>query len=366
MLSELSKLVSIPSTYPSEKNIGDYVHSMLKKNGIKVQKQYIDTHRFNVLAEKGTGPSSILLYAHLDTVGVVDGWKTDPFALTVKGDKAYGLGAWDMKAGLVANLITFLNTTSKRKIKLAICVDEENISTGGYKLINSSFMKDVACVISTEPAFAHGLQGVVVGRIGRAVFDVTIRGKSYHFAKYNPQIDISYPLSDFIQKLKKMCRINGDKKEFVFIRKIESHTVGMSVPENVHLQLDASILPPHTTQTMLERIRLIAQTVQKKHDQVNIDITLHPRTTPFLNPYSINEGNAYLSHLKKSIRAVTGKRAIPYFRSSVADENIFGAEGITTLGIGPVGEGAHSANEYVLLSSVTKLINILSEFIHRA
>lgn len=365
IMRQLEKIVSIPSTYPHEKKMGEYVYALLKKTGFTVQKQYIDATRFNVLAEKGTGDRSILFYAHLDTVDAVSGWKTDPHTLTVNGDKAYGLGAWDMKAGLLANILAAQKSTPKNvKIKLVFCVDEEYISRGGHALMKNTFMYDVACVISTEPAFQHGVQGIVTGRIGRSVYDVTIAGPSHHFAFYDPQKDINRALSDFIQATQKLFKKTGDKKQFVFVRSIESKTVGMSLPERISLQLDSSVLPPHTHASVLSFLTSEAGKIEKKYKSFfSFTVKKHDRETPFLEPYSVEKENRSLKALQKSVLSVTKRRAVPYFRSSVADENIFGARGIPTLGIGPRGGNAHGANEWVSLRSINELVAILSHFI---
>jgi acetylornithine deacetylase/succinyl-diaminopimelate desuccinylase-like protein len=366
--NQLNRLVSISSESPHEQKMGEYVFTLLKDLGFAVTKQYIDSERYNVLAEKGTGKKSILFYAHLDTVGVVEGWKTNPLKLTVIGDKAYGLGAWDMKAGLLANIIAIQKSDVKNiKLKLVFCVDEEYISKGGHAFIKSPFMNDVVCVISTEPAFSHGIQGVVTGRIGRAVYDVSLVGKAHHFAFYDPKKDINNALSDFIQETQKLYKKNGDKKQFVFARSIESHSIGMSLPERISLQLDSSVLPPHTHTSVLAFLKKSAKKIEKKYKSFFVlSVEKHIRETPFLEPYTVNPHDSYLEKLKKSIQAITQKRAIPYFRSSVADENIFGSHGITTLGIGPIGDNAHGANEWVSLSSIQKLTDILSHFISLA
>ena len=41
---------------------------------------------------------------HTDTVEYIDGWDSDPFELTKKDGKLYGLGVCDMKGGIAAML----------------------------------------------------------------------------------------------------------------------------------------------------------------------------------------------------------------------------------------------------------------------
>lgn len=368
ILSQLETFVSLNSMYPHEQKMGEYVLNLLRESGFIVQKQYIDSQRFNVLAEKGSGKKSLLFYAHLDTVGVVEGWKTDPFKLTIMGDKAFGLGAWDMKAGLLANIIAFQKCNPKNiKLKIVFCVDEEYISLGGHALIKSPFMDDVACIVSTEPAFQHGLQGIVTGRIGRAVYDGTLTTKSQHFARYEPKYDVNIAFADFIYELKKLYKKRGDKKQFIFARTVESKVVGLSIPEKITFQLDSSVTPPNTHESILKSLVSITRKIEKKYKSLfSFAINVHKRETPFLESYSINAQNEYLRVLRKSVATVTKIAAIPYFRSSVADENIFGSRNIPTLGIGPTGGNAHGANEWVSINSIRVLVRILTHFISAA
>ena len=361
----LKHLVKAKSIYPEENHLTRWLVDFFGKNGLRVKKQKVEKNRYNLLIERGTGKKSILLYSHLDTVGITSGWSTNPFRLTFKKGKAYGLGAWDMKGGMAANILTFLTCQPKNiKLKLAFCVDEENISKGTYELIKSNFMSDVDCVISTEPAFRYGLHGIVTGRIGRAVYNVQIKGMAKHYNLYEPGIDPRIIASEFIQSLKKLNLKKNGKKQFVFVRSSESKAIGMSIPERIDIQLDSAILPPLTHQEMLMKLRNLARKIVVGYkNYFSLKINFIKRDTPFLNSYVINKNNAYLLSLKKTVKKILGKNAMPYFRSSVADENIFGANGITVLGIGPEGGNAHSPNEWVSLDSIKKLNKILLNFL---
>lgn len=362
--TNLKQFVETESIYPKEERLADNLYSFFKKKQLRCYKEPIGKNRYNIIVEKGSGPKSILLYSHLDTVGIVEGWKTDPLKLHVVDDKAFGLGAWDMKGGMAAEIAAFLQSNPKHyALKMVFCSDEEYISKGGYAFINSPFIQNVACVISCEPAFYHGLQGIVTGRIGRAVYDIHFVGQSTHYAFYKQNIDPNLVAAQFIQHITQLNKtINDEKKQFIFARKIDSQTIGMSIPQRTIVQLDSAILPPNTHKKMLEQLKKIASTLNKTYPSIRIDVSFVKRETPFLEPYEINADNIYLTRLKESVRKTTGKSPKPYFRSSVSDENLFGFSGIPTFGIGPIGGNAHAPNEWVSLSSLGALSTILTDF----
>lgn len=78
---------------------------------------------------------------HSDTVGYTAGWNTNPFELTQKDNKLYGLGTCDMKGGIAAFLeaLTEINLNIlDNGIKLYITYDEEIGFNGIKEIINSN------------------------------------------------------------------------------------------------------------------------------------------------------------------------------------------------------------------------------------
>lgn len=360
----LKKVVAINSVYPNEEKLIDFLFSYLKKRNIFVIKQKVSENRFNLLAEKGKGEKAVLFLSHADTVNLTGNWQTNPFQLTQKGDRLFGLGAWDMKGGLVVNLLTFLESNPKNyQFKLAITIDEENISLGGYTLAKSDFIKNVDCLISTEPAFRYGIKGMVIGRSGRAVYQVILSRPSLHSAFYHPKKDLNLVLADFINQIKSFYQEKGDKKRLIQIRKIRTENIGMSLVSKIEIELESMVIPPLSHQKVLERLKRGFEKILKRYDsKIKCEVNFYQRKTPFLEPYLIKKDNFYLKKLKQSVKDVTHQQALLYFRSSVADDNIFGAMGKIVLGIGPEGGNAHNVNEWVSLNSLIKLKEILTNF----
>ena len=127
----------------------------------------------------------------MDTVDVKEGWETNPFKAvekTVDGRRIiYGLGANDMKAGLVAILAGVDSENIKDySIKVAFACDEEFWSYGTVKLLESDFLDDVTLAISLEIGDFNrktSNQAIVLGRMGRSEYLFEITGIACHGAQ---------------------------------------------------------------------------------------------------------------------------------------------------------------------------------------
>jgi len=105
----LADLVRINSINPffgtgdtDERRIAARVAEMLAELGMEVRLHDAAPNRPSVVGRlrgEGGGPS-LMLYAHLDTVGVEE--MPEPFAGVVRDGRMYGRGTYDMKGGLAA------------------------------------------------------------------------------------------------------------------------------------------------------------------------------------------------------------------------------------------------------------------------
>ena len=120
------------------------------------------------------GGRTLLLCGHLDTVGVEG--MTDPFVPRVDGDRLYGRGAYDMKAGLAAALVACREAAARglagrgrRRV-----ADEEHASLGVQEVLAARLRADAAIV--TEPT--HG--EVVIAHKGFVWTEITVHGRAAH------------------------------------------------------------------------------------------------------------------------------------------------------------------------------------------
>lgn len=100
----IKKLIQIPSVSGEEKQIQEFIFGWLEQAGLDPEWQ-----GENLVARiAGVDESRALIFnAHVDTVSAGDpkAWSEDPFAGVVEGDKIYGLGASDEKAGVASLML---------------------------------------------------------------------------------------------------------------------------------------------------------------------------------------------------------------------------------------------------------------------
>jgi acetylornithine deacetylase/succinyl-diaminopimelate desuccinylase-like protein len=182
-IRDLAALVAIPSvsTLPKhEPNIraaGDWLMHQLTEMGMANVRRLDSPRPPSVFAEwivDDTAPT-VLIYGHYDVQPAepLDLWDSPPFELTEKGDRVYGRGATDDKAGVVGTF-TVLRTLKENGILPQVNIKlffegEEEIGSPNVSNIVSENRELLACdlVVSVDgaqpsieqPALMLGLRG---------------------------------------------------------------------------------------------------------------------------------------------------------------------------------------------------------------
>ncbi|MEM9258002.1 MAG: acetylornithine deacetylase [Bacteroidota bacterium] len=141
------------------------------------------------------GPATdggVILSGHLDVVPTVgQPWDTDPFTLTLKGDKLYGRGSCDMK-GFVAcclgSLPLLLRSRLKKPVYFAFSYDEEIGCMSGDQMaaaIRDTYSETPLGAIIGEPSMLQPM----VGQKGIMVYTTTVRGSQGHSSRVKQEVD---------------------------------------------------------------------------------------------------------------------------------------------------------------------------------
>ena len=142
----------------------------------------------NLIASAGRGDKGLILSGHTDTVPFDDSrWGSDPFVLTRRDDRLYGLGTSDMKAffALVIEAVRELDLSSlKQPLILLATADEESNMCGAQALVDAG-RKLGRHVVIGEPT---GLRPIRMHK-GIAMETVRLVGRSGHSS--NPVLGVS-------------------------------------------------------------------------------------------------------------------------------------------------------------------------------
>ena len=135
LLETLQKSIEINSILPHEADYATFLADEIGKLGLEPEWEEVAPGRPNVYAMAQLGPHDdlLLLTGHSDTVGIAAHWETNPFEPVLKNGRLYGLGAFDMKSGVVCALAAFKALVEDQtlhgklgRVAFAVTVDEES------------------------------------------------------------------------------------------------------------------------------------------------------------------------------------------------------------------------------------------------
>jgi len=142
-LQQLVALPSVSCAVPewdmSNRAVIDYLANCFADMGFNTQVMPLaQTGKANLVATLGSGAGGLVLAGHSDTVPYdADRWQSDPFALTEKDGKLYGLGATDMKGFfpvIIEAVKPYIGKTFKHPLVVLATADEESSMSGARAL----------------------------------------------------------------------------------------------------------------------------------------------------------------------------------------------------------------------------------------
>lgn len=363
MLDLFKKIISINSVCPAEHELSKFMFSYLTDLGFKLKEIVTGKDRINLIATIGKADKYLAFYSHLDTVPPDPNFKTNPFNLIIKDGLAKGLGASDMKGGLVCILEAAKWAVKENQaIKIILGVDEENISEGANDLVDSGLLSDINFLIAAESGqYSKNAQSVnlIFGRKGRIVFDLKVFGKSAHAADRDKGVNAIEAASRLITELSK---ITFDSHEFlgstdIIVEAINAEANGLSLPTECNIRCTILSTPLDSSEAVAEKIINTAKEIGAE-----IELKLKPRKTPYSESYQIDLEEPIINILQNSI--FIPQEIESFYCGSVADENVFANRlKIPVISLGPRGGACHTAEEWVDLKSMGNLIEIYKQII---
>lgn len=370
----LAELVKIESTNVGkfEEEIGNFVADWLEKEtGLPVVKDEFGPKRFNVVCKlEGEihDPAFISIH-HMDVVPAGEGWETDPFEPKIVGDRMYGRGAGDMKAGLAAGMLAFrdavkLNKKPKRDIIFIATADEEgNIMKGAMQALKSGYATKNSYALDHEPSGGE----ILIRHKGKTWFEITVKGAPAHGSMPWTGIDAIVGMSEVVLGIKRRIDALPVDDEFgqssVCFGTIEGGYNTNVVAEKCTITIDMRLAPPLTSEGSL---KLVEEAIEEACEKV-------PGLTGSYEviakrPYILQDDSSILlKELQEVVKEVTGSYTTTPVFTGYTDTGVIAAEtgNINCMSYGPVGMNYHQANEYVELDSVLTTYEVSKKITYR-
>lgn len=186
-----SRLIACPSVTPADAGALDVITDALESIGFAVHSFWAgdppDGPVRNLFATRGAGGPHFAFAGHSDVVPAGEGWATDPFAPTIRGDLLHGRGAVDMKGAVAA----FIAAAARVKdhpgtLSLIITGDEEGPAAHGTVALidwmDERGIRPDLCLVGEPTSSARLGDTVKIGRRGSVNMWIEVPGTQGHVA----------------------------------------------------------------------------------------------------------------------------------------------------------------------------------------
>jgi acetylornithine deacetylase len=318
----------------------------------------------NLIATLGEGDGGLVLAGHTDTVPYdANRWNSDPFTLTERDGKLFGLGATDMKGFfpvILEAVKPFLNQQLKHPLIVLATADEESSMNGARELAASGKPKARYAVIGepTELVPIRMHKGIMMEMI-------RVRGKSGHSS--NPALGVN-ALETMTHVMQTLMNLRGELQlkyrnpSFA----VQSPTLNLGcihggdganrICGECELHFDLRLLPGMDNAELRNTIQQRLTPLAESSGTDIVFSSLFEGIEPFNQPAD--------SELVKICEQLTGNSS---------DSVAFGTEapflqklGMQTVVLGPGSiNQAHQPDEFISLDQIEPAVKIVRELIQR-
>ena len=347
-LAELtSRLVEFDSVNPAlvpggggERAIALFVADWCAARGLEVE--IVGEERTSVIARRpgSGGGRSLLLNGHLDTVGGAG--MEAPFEPRIEDGRLYGRGAYDMKGALAALMVAVAEAPELRGDIVLTAVADEELASEGTEAVLERVTADAALV--AEPTELR----VAVAHRGFVGFEIETTGVAAHGSRPDLGVDAIAKMGPILVALEQLDRQlqHGPRHALagtgsVHASLIEGGQEMSSFPARCRLVGERRTIPGETAELVEQELRGLAGETTFRQIAAR-----DPYEAPVQHPF-----------VELVVQAAGGEQPVgaPFW----TDAALIAAAGIPTILYGPAGEGAHAEQEWVDLTSLVRLRDLV-------
>lgn len=373
MIKFLQELVQTRSQngVDPERNVAEAVVSKLREFGLKPQ-LIGSKERPSVMCVFGKGRSKkLFLNAHLDTVSAGDpkNWLHPPFSGKIVGNKMYGRGVADSKAGMVifcylAYALTQTKTKLNGQLILGFDADEESGNFSGFKHLIKKIGQVDAAMIGYP-----GIDEIVIASRGFLRLKITAYGKSAHTGSRSQKgVSAILKMNKIISALEELSLTKDSSLQdshfpkekttkgsfFWFGPKITVSQISGGqainvVPDKCFINVDIRLVPEQTKNQVLEQIKKSLKFGQ----DCQIDVLQYQEA------FETDPEEPIVKLLKRDAEKVLKKKIKLVASGGGSVGNVLGKMGIPTIaGFGVEFGNAHGVDEWINLETILPVAKI--------
>jgi acetylornithine deacetylase len=353
-LAELARsLVAIGSANPTlvaggagEREVARAVAEWLERAGLEVSVEEAAPGRPNVVgvARGSGGGRTLVLNAHTDTVGT-DAMR-NPGEARLEGGRLWGRGSYDMKGALAAIMVTGARARSaglRGDVVVAAVIDEEVESLGTSAFVDG-LQADGAIV--AEPTDEQ----LAVAHRGFVAFEIETRGRAAHGSRPDLGIDAIARMGHVLVGIERLdAELRAEPRHpllgsgSIHASLIEGGQEYSSYPARCLLRGERRTIPGETLAQVEEELRALVGDLDAR---IEAPFSREPLEAP-------GEDDPLVAAVRRHA-AADGVVGVPFW----TDAALLAAAGIPTVVIGPRGNGAHGAVEWVELASLERCADL--------
>ena len=362
MVQLLKELVSRESPTQDKKAVdacSSFLVSEFKKIGCRITRlPQTDVGDFYLIQfpakTKSKQDLPLLILTHIDTVWPVGQLNKMPFYFS--GDKIYGPGTLDMKAGLVMafsaiKALADLNLKPSLPVSLFINSAEETGHKEAHEVI-LRLAKQAAYVLCLEPALPGG--GLKTQRKGRVVVRLEVKGKAAHAGTPEKGVNAIGELLAQLRKIKQLEK-GGVTANIGLIGGGEKANI---VAEKAWAVVDFRFWTNSQKNKILDFFR--------HREPFLAGAKIKYVQESYTPPLEKTKASSQFFQRVKVIAQGLGLELTEGKTGGGSDASIASMTGVPTLdGLGPDGDGIHAQHEHLLLPSLIERTALLTEILRQ-
>lgn len=395
----LSELVAQPSLLGAEQGAQALMRREFERNGLRIHEFAIDEDKIrdhpgyspSIIPYEGrhnlvgihqpVGPvrgKSLILNGHIDVVpvGTERLWTRPPFEPRIDGDKLYGRGAADMKAGIVAHTLAFralqrLGYEPAAAVTLQSVVEEECTGNGALACLVEGYTADAAII--PEPG-----EGIMTAQMGVMWVTIDVYGVPVHAAYAHTgvaAIAFANHLVDALRELETLwnrpanrhaCFAGHEHPINFNLGRISGGEWTSSVPTHCRVDMRLGFYPGRTPAEVRQQVEdhlRAAYNAHPQHASVQYEITYQGFQA---QGCVVDTAQPVIGQLMQAHHDIAGALPPMFASTATTDVRFFHLYGkIPSTCYGPEGADIHGIDEWVSISSVQRVTAVLALFMAR-